>query len=1407
MTKGQSICAHICLFIVVLLIIMLPILYFVVIPNFLQYKVDRIGKYGHTIRIHKAFVGDITNDTINMSADFRIDAMVPLPLHGGFKANTIRILGDGKEIMSLHAPEQQFWLNKEIALQMDNHLTINEEQRKNLQDIVRRFSSPEGLKNFVVRLEMSPPITAHGMTVYRALPLHRDIPLGDLIGTAKGLLSSPKDAHHKSPLIFKGPDPSKAGQALRNKFNAEDIMKLPASLGGLEMLWKSFDFAMRDEGVTTELGAAFENPKYVALKKLNSIDYFLAIEDVRIMKMSIFNLELKPELNDDMKVGFDFSFIDPRIDAKAAQGAIEKATKSYAETGDFGFALMGPITVSNAGFVQQITQDLKVSGTLNEILTLAPKSVFRFVAADTPASEDVIQDIIGKSKIALNVLGDRISAELGLNIPMMEFLKPPKQISFPYQASISLFADNAKVIQADVSPVTIQRENRGLMVNTGFSVVPANTEAAADGLAKAINPILSSNPTPSSIGIKDLYFAPVGGQPFKWCRDLFAERVLTITLPAIDKVALVDTFANPSTSNAAKKVSALVNGPINVAQLTDRPGFGANGNVQITYNETLPEVRVDLGFFHVDTTVESVRLASLEMPNGLKFFPQSGGTAINAAVVLNRDEQLEGKIQKLADSVLGNSETPSHFGFTNLRFGTSSANQLITFSKIVVDLDTASIKKLLDGSGAPSTSLPLKPGMIKLDSLDLTVNSATELSASVSSRIENPLSQLTVSIGSIGLNTIIDGQDLMGMSISPIRLTTGANALPLTMGLRPVRGGNGLEQKVATFANAILERNEAINMQFAFTGLTLTPPGVTGGSAVIDQFRNVRIGMSAANIVKGMKSGSENSGGSGVIDTSALMPSGDLLSQLGLSVKYLQLDVQPNQRIASGVDVDYNNPLPISANVPFLSLNTVVDGSEALDVEIAGVSLSRQAGSMKPRMNLVFRRDVSDKIGKLVGNFLEGKRDSRIVVKGIQFGASAQDRNTLFSGISLDVSRVIESGPSIAKSLQQVGASLRGLNKRQVQQDPLLNIEGPNGSSLNLNTVDLELTPSKLINAKIGAGLQLPMALDLNVPYFSINTGLDDTKALDLSMSVSAKGTNPAMQLTTGIQIHDTEELATKVAGLVDAVLHKKELNGMLKISGVAIGTSKDDVIDALTRIEAGLPIRKLMGNTPSSASPAGNSTQLIQDIAVQLGTINLQTKPGRTIAVNAGLQFNSRFQVTLKGFNYLSVNTAVDQHPIMQIASTSGFTVTPGTNNINAGLELTFPSSEGAQDAVAQFVDDLKTKPGNTPQKLVASNIAFGPDRDNALRVLSKVVARFESASVITKGSIDQVMGIIKQKLGETDASGSLRNAFIRKFILQTPSDGRIYSEMVTGVRDTQFNADVEVGFAGFSAILDQQK
>jgi hypothetical protein len=1407
MTKGQSICAHICLFIVVLLIILLPILYFVVIPNFLQYKIDRIGKYGHTIRIHKAFVGDITNDTINMSADFRIDAMVPVPLHGGFKANTIRILGDGKEIMSLHAPEQQFWLNNEIALQMDNQLTINEEQRKNLQDIVRRFSSPQGLKDFLVRLEMSPPITANGFTVYRALPLHRDIPLGDLIGTAKGLLSSPKDSHHKSPLIFKGPDPSKSGQALRNKFNAEDIMKLPASLGGLEMFWKSFDFAMRDEGVTTELGAAFENPKYVALKKLNSIDYYLAIEDVRIMKMSIFNLELKPELNDDLKLGFDFSFIDSRIDPKAVQGAIEKATKSYADKGDFGFALMGPITVSNAGFVQQITQDLKVSGTLNEILTLAPKSVFRFVVADASASEEVIQDIIGNSKIALNVLGDRISAELGLNIPMIDFLKPPKQISFPYQASISIYADNAKVIQTDVSPVTIQRENRGLMVNTGFSIVPENTEAAADGLAKAINPILSANPSTSSIGIKDFLFAPVGGQPFKWCRELFAERVLTISLPAIDKVALVDTFANPSTSNAAKKVSALVNGPINVAQLTDRPGFGANGNIQITFNETLPEVRVDLGFFNVDTTVESVRFASLEMPAGLKFFPQTGGTAINAAVVLNRDEQLGEKIQKLADSLLGNSEVPSHFGITNLRLGLSPSNQLVTFSKIAVDLDTGSIKKLLGGSNAPSAGVPLKPGMIKLDSLDLTVNSATELTASVSSRIDNPLSQLTVSIGSIGLNTIIDGQELMGMSISPIRLTTGANALPLTMGLRPVRGGNGLEEKVATFANAVLEKNEAINMQFAFTGLTLTPPGVTGGLAVIDQFRNVRMGMSAANIVRGMKSGSQTTEGTSVIDTSALMPSGDFISQLGMSAKYLQVDVQSNQRIATGVDVDYNNPLPVSANVPFLSINTVVDGSEALDVEITGVGLARQAGSMKPRMNLVFRRDVSEKIGKLVSNFLEGNRDSRIVVKGIQFGASPQDRNTLFSGISLDVSRVIENGPSVAKSLQQVGASLRGLQKRQVQQDPLLNIEGPNGSSLNLNTLDLELTTSKLINAKIGAGLISPIALDLNVPYFSINTGLDDTKALDLSMSLSARGTNPAMQLSTGIQIHDTEELASKVAGLIDAVLHKKELNGVLKVSGVAIGASKDDVIDALTRIEAGLPIKKLMRDGSTGPTPSGNSSQLIQDIAVQLGTINLQTKPGRTIAMNAGLQFNSNFQVTLKGFNYLSVNTALDQHPIVQIASTSGFTVSPGTNNINAGLELTFPSSEGAQDAVAQFVEDLKTKPGNTPQKFIASNIAFGPDRDNALRVLSKVVAKVDSASVITRGSIDQVMGIIKKKLGETDASGSLSNAFVRKFLLQTPSDGRIYAEMITGVRDTQFNADIDVGFAGFSAMLDQQK
>jgi hypothetical protein len=320
---------------------------------------------------------------------------------------------------------------------------------------------------------------------------------------------------------------------LRNNFGIDDIMKLPAVLGNFELVWNTLTFDMNDQGAGAGIGIAFENPTPFELALIDSIEFYLQLEGTNAVKVTMRRLGLEPLLNKQFQLVNFLSFIDPKIDTKQVQTAIETATKNFAETGSFNFAIVGPFTVSKAGFVSTITQDLKITGTLKDLLPLVPQFLLDILkdpsVLNTPENAEAVKSILGSSKISLQVLSDKLQGDFGIQLPSLSFLRPPKDISFPYQTTLSLYGDNVKAIQVDANPVALSRvEAGGINIQTGGGLILVNTAEAADGLAKALNPILAADPVASSIGLKDFAFFLPGQPHFKWCDALFGERILTL---------------------------------------------------------------------------------------------------------------------------------------------------------------------------------------------------------------------------------------------------------------------------------------------------------------------------------------------------------------------------------------------------------------------------------------------------------------------------------------------------------------------------------------------------------------------------------------------------------------------------------------------------------------------------------------------------------------------------------------------------------------------------------------------------------------------------------------------------------------------------------------------------------------
>jgi hypothetical protein len=151
--------------------------------------------------------------------------------------------------------------------------------------------------------------------------------------------------------------------------------------------------------------------------------------------------------------------------------------------------------MSESNCFEEITSNLEISGYLKDIMGFIPKSFTSQIFKPTKESQDKIKSVLGNSQIELNILSDRIQNFFGLRLPIFEFVKPPKNIGFPYESSISLYGNDVKAIQINTAPILVAREKNGIVISGSAEVVPVNSNEAAEALAFALNPILAAYPT------------------------------------------------------------------------------------------------------------------------------------------------------------------------------------------------------------------------------------------------------------------------------------------------------------------------------------------------------------------------------------------------------------------------------------------------------------------------------------------------------------------------------------------------------------------------------------------------------------------------------------------------------------------------------------------------------------------------------------------------------------------------------------------------------------------------------------------------------------------------------------------------------------------------------------------------
>ncbi|KAJ3269132.1 hypothetical protein HDV01_001832 [Terramyces sp. JEL0728] len=1342
MKPFEFVLLHIFVLINFFTVVLSPIFYFYIIPKYVQYIVDGIGTGSNPPILLRNFnVGKFTNDSLGIGVSIGVDPILPFPINGGIGATHVTVVDElDNKIAELDIPELDFWINRQVDIAMNTTVQINSNSQQNLQKMLMRMSSSSGISDLTFTIHFNAPIKAFGIPVYAGLPLHKVLNLGELnasLASFGRFLGRTENA--VSPESFRA-----TGADLREHFAANDIMSITQSFG---LVWSKLGITMNDKGMQIDMILSFENGTPLTVTLIEGIQLYLSLQDIPIMKISIDKVDLLDGLqNFEMKISI--VMIDDKISAANLGAALELASKSYVDTGDFAISVAGPIDIQNGDFVHFITQEFKFVITFSDIWSIVtsiagPINLSSLGSIQSILQNAQVQSILGNSSIALDVLSDKIQIPIGLVLP--DFLPIPREIDFPYFTTVSVVGQTSQLIKSNVNPVSISRNDINIQANTTVAVVPNNTDVAATELAQAINPILAANPTSSVIGISQLAFYPDDQQHFKWCDEIFGNKVIQIHLPAIPKEKIINALLDAPDLGISKAVSNLLTvNKFDIAQLNDQPGFGVDGNVNVHYPAGLPILKVDFGYFNIDATVESADFASLQLPVGLQFAPSASGTVLDASAVVSRNSKVPEKAQRFVDSFVNDDAPPSYMGVTGLKFGANSQSAFVTFSKVNIDLSTGTILNITESVGFQNAvSKLIENTLVKVAGADLNVASSSQVSVVANTVLNNP-TVANINLGSISADLSAD-QNVLGTTvINPLSIKAGSSPLDVNLRVSLSQGTSDLEHAIASIVNSVLTDSSSNNV-VGVQGIKLIPVQQTSPNSIIDQFSSVKVQVALSKL-KSFISGLQSTK-SKLLDISALLPPDNFIDTVNPAFTYASVDAKPMQVMAVGASVSYSNVLPISAKIPFAAVTVQIDNLKTFIVQITGIEIDRKsAGVLSPKLTVQFGSDqnVPTSLATFVQNFLDGQISQPVSIGQIYFGGSANDQNGLLSATTVAVNSYLSNFASYGQKISNAlsGVVISALQKR----DTLFSLNLFGNVNFALNQLDIAIQPNKVIGVNIGSTLGLPFPVDLNLPYVRVALNIDSELFANIDLGMALAAGNSALTLKPIVNVNDVDSLAQKIGSLVSDIANGNKLSSGVGVNQISFGMSQSESINAFSMLNVMVPVQKLIDSAGGSLQ-VPSFKDFVNTYGISLGSLAIQAKQQRTVNLGTALKFNNHFPVSLSGLNYISTSAGIDNVEVVGV-TIPGLSLLPGSNLFNTSIAATFPSSLAIQEKVGQFASNVNNNLGHTSENLAVAGITFGYSQSEQFKFLSQAKFEISSARIINQDTIDDLASLVQQKV-----------------------------------------------------------
>ncbi|GJJ70120.1 hypothetical protein EMPS_02469 [Entomortierella parvispora] len=523
-------------------------------------------------------------------------------------------------------------------------------------------------------------------------------------------------------------------------------------------------------------------------------------------------------------------------------------------------------------------------------------------------------------------------------------------------------------------------------------------------------------------------------------------------------------------------------------------------------------------------------------------------------------------------------------------------------------------------------------------------------------------------------------------------------------------------------------------------------------------------------------------------------------------IQGLTVSTAPGHTLLISPKITLPLPFELDLNIPYFALDINLNGNQLGQLFLADlVGTGSGNVDISVGVGIVFTEpspQIPPTVAQLVSALTSsgGSLDITAGVSNLALGMSPSDAINTLNGVdvALPISDVITGHIDLAQLLQTVMA------ETSVSIAPTaVAIKVGSLAQLTIHEASIAVLPNNMITAGVNLDMFLGLPIVANIGYLGLQLSLDGANLAGVSLTSGLNYGGGTVQMDAGIAISvgTGPAIAGKVAALVNAIIAHQPVSSSVGVSGIVIGQSSSDLIEALSQVSISLPLGGLLGgNAPSL--PGGFLNSTLAQLGLSVADISLATVPNAGLSIGATAKFNNPIPISLS-VPYIGISGGLDNVDILNVG-VDNLAMSPGANTLQAEVDLYFSNAVAAQTKVATLLGELLGgQLGNTPEALTVHNLRIGASPSDYFDLLSQIDISIPSKDVLNKANLD----LLTSKLGMnlTQMAGNLLNSVEIGAISANLNNAPVMELGATvSVNNFSLPVAVNIGYFGIDLALD---